>query len=57
MASKLSPVSRRGVLKAAGAAVVVGGASALLSGGTAAAQQGAPAVMTGTQAGGSTRLM
>ena len=51
MASKLSPVSRRGVLKAAGAAAVAGGASALLGGSTAAAQQGAPAVMTGTQAG------
>jgi len=49
MASK--SVSRRGVLKAAGAAAVAGGASALLGGGKMAAQQGAPAVMTNTQAG------
>jgi S-(hydroxymethyl)glutathione dehydrogenase/alcohol dehydrogenase len=44
-------VSRRRALKAAGAAAVGGGASALLGGGTAAAQQGAPAIVTNTQAG------
>ncbi len=47
MASK---PSRRRVLKAAGTAAV-GGASALLGSGGAAAQQGAPAVVTNTQAG------
>ncbi|MEQ1574180.1 MAG: alcohol dehydrogenase catalytic domain-containing protein [Vicinamibacterales bacterium] len=49
MALKSSPVSRRRVLKAAGAAAV-GGASALL-GGSALAAQGGPAVITNTQAG------
>lgn len=47
---KSSPVSRRRVLKAAGAAAVAGGAS-LLGGGTMAVQQGAPAMLTNTQAG------
>ena len=51
MASKKSsPVSRRRVLKTAGA-VVAGGASAVLGGTALAAQQGAPAVLTNTQAG------
>src|SRR3972149_4332410 len=52
MASKSSAVSRRGVLKAAGAAagaVAVTGGSALLGG--REAQQGAPAILTNTQAG------
>jgi S-(hydroxymethyl)glutathione dehydrogenase / alcohol dehydrogenase len=43
-------ISRRGVLKAAGAAAVATGASALLGGDNLAAQ-GAPAILTGTQAG------
>ncbi|MEQ1574492.1 MAG: alcohol dehydrogenase catalytic domain-containing protein [Vicinamibacterales bacterium] len=43
-------VSRRGVLKSAGAAAV-GGASVLLGGERLAAQQGAPAIRTNTQAG------
>ncbi len=45
MSSK-SAISRRGVLKAAAA-----GSAALLGGAAAAAQQGAPAVLTNTQAG------
>ena len=44
-------VSRRNVLKTAGAAAVTGGAAALLGGATLAAQQGAPAILTNTQAG------
>jgi threonine dehydrogenase-like Zn-dependent dehydrogenase len=51
MASKSPPVSRRGVLKAAGAAAIASGASALLGGSAVAAQQSAPAVLTNTQAG------
>ena len=59
MSTKNSPrrVSRRSVLKNAGAAAIAGGASALL-GGTAAAQRGAgqaPAIATKTQAGRSVR--
>src|SRR5262245_12335008 len=59
MSTKSSPrrVSRRRMLKDAGAAAVAGGASALL-GGTAAAQRGgeqAPAIATNTQAGRSVR--
>jgi S-(hydroxymethyl)glutathione dehydrogenase / alcohol dehydrogenase len=45
-----SRVSRRRVLKAAGTAAV-GGASAVLGGRSLVAQQGAPAVLTNTQAG------
>ena len=52
MAPKSTPVSRRGVLKAAGvaagAAAVAGGASLLRGAGV---QQRAPAVLTNTQAG------
>jgi len=44
-------VSRRHILKAAGTAAVAGGASALVGGTAIAAQQGAPAVLTNTQAG------
>ena len=44
-------VSRRRILKTAGAAAVAGGASALLGSSVAAAQQGAPAIGTNTQAG------
>jgi S-(hydroxymethyl)glutathione dehydrogenase/alcohol dehydrogenase len=51
MAPKPSPLSRRGALKAAGAVAVAGGAAALLGRGTQAPQQGAPAVLTNTQAG------
>lgn len=51
MASKPSRVSRRRALQAAGAAAVAGGASALLGGSAVAAQQGAPAILTNTQAG------
>ena len=47
---KSSRVSRRRLLKTAGVTAVAGGASAVL-GGTLAAQQGAPAVLTNTQAG------
>src|SRR5438093_11006888 len=43
-------VSRRRILKSAGAAAVAGGASALF-GNTVAAQRGAPAIATNTQAG------
>jgi S-(hydroxymethyl)glutathione dehydrogenase / alcohol dehydrogenase len=50
MAPKSSPVSRRRVLKAAGAAAVAGGA-ALLGDTAMAARQSAPAVLTNTQAG------
>ena len=45
-----SRVSRRDMLKAAGAAAVAGGATAL-GGAVAEAQQRAPAVLTNTQAG------
>ncbi|MEQ1574240.1 MAG: alcohol dehydrogenase catalytic domain-containing protein [Vicinamibacterales bacterium] len=48
---KSSSLSRRRVLKAAGAAAVGGGASALLTATGVAAQQGAPSVLTNTQAG------
>jgi Zn-dependent alcohol dehydrogenase len=44
-------MSRRRVLKSAGAAAVGSGAAALLGGGTLAAQGGAPAILTNTQAG------
>ena len=50
MAPKSSRVSRRRILKTAGA-VAVGGGAALLGGGIAAAQGGAPAILTNTQAG------
>jgi len=46
-----SIISRRGVLKAAGAAAVGSGTAKLLGGNTLAAQQGAPAVLTNAQAG------
>lgn len=52
MAPKVSrTVSRRSVLKKGAAAAVGSGAALLAGGGPAAAQQGAPAVLTGTQAG------
>ena len=47
---KSTPLSRRRVLKA-GAAAIAGGATAVLGAGSLAAQQGAPAVLTNTQAG------
>jgi S-(hydroxymethyl)glutathione dehydrogenase / alcohol dehydrogenase len=50
MASKTSQVSRRRMLKAAGALAAADGASALF-GGSVPGQQGGPAVLTGTQAG------
>jgi S-(hydroxymethyl)glutathione dehydrogenase / alcohol dehydrogenase len=50
MASKPSRLSRRRVLKTAGA-VVGGGAATLLSGGAVATQVGAPSILTNTQAG------
>jgi S-(hydroxymethyl)glutathione dehydrogenase/alcohol dehydrogenase len=53
MASKSSPISRRRILKTAGAAAVGTGAAALL-GETTVAQQ-APAIATNTQAGRSVR--
>ena len=51
MASKSARLSRRRILKTAGAAVVGGGATALLGGSALAAQGGAPAIRTNTQAG------
>ena len=53
MANEVRPrrVSRRGVLKSAGAVAVASGASVLLGGEHLMAQQGAPAVLTNTQTG------
>ena len=53
MASEVRPrrVSRRGVLKSAGTVAVASGASVLLGGASPEAQQGAPAIVTNTQAG------
>ena len=51
MSSNSSRISRRRILKSVGAAAVSGGAATLLGASTAAAQQGAPAVLTNTQAG------
>ncbi len=51
MASKLSSLSRRRVIKTAGAVAVGGGAAALLGGGRLAAQGGAPAIATNAQGG------
>src|ERR1044072_8476789 len=50
MSSKPPRVSRRRILKSAGAAAIGGGA-ALVGGGAVAAQGGAPAIVTNTQAG------
>jgi S-(hydroxymethyl)glutathione dehydrogenase/alcohol dehydrogenase len=50
MPSKSSPISRRRILKTAGAAAVGGGA-ALLGGSGLDAQQGAPAILTNNQGG------
>jgi S-(hydroxymethyl)glutathione dehydrogenase / alcohol dehydrogenase len=50
VASQPPRLSRRRALKVAGAAAIAGGTSAFL-GGAAGAQQGAPAVLTNTQAG------
>jgi S-(hydroxymethyl)glutathione dehydrogenase / alcohol dehydrogenase len=50
MATRSSRVSRRRILKAAGAAAV-GGSAALLGGDVVAAQGQAPAILTNTQAG------
>jgi S-(hydroxymethyl)glutathione dehydrogenase/alcohol dehydrogenase len=51
MSSNSLRISRRRVLKSVGAAAVSGGAATLLGASAAAAQQGAPAVLTNTQAG------
>src|SRR4030095_14970238 len=56
MASKPSPLSRRRVLKTAGAAVVGGGA-ALLGADGVAAQGSAPAILTNTQDGRALRAV
>ena len=51
MPSSSTRLSRRRVLKAAGAAAVGSGSAALLGAGSLAAHGGAPAILTNTQTG------
>ena len=51
MESKPSKISRRNILKTAGAAAITGGAATLFGGTALEAQRGAPAIATNTQAG------